>query len=143
MVVVVAVVVAVSMVAGKKTDGGGGWAALRCLSFSCPLTRVSYHFWDAGGKWSWVVGRGCVNGGGGRGLTDGNRQYSNCILALLPPETIHLAAGFRCTVTFRFSYAAVAAPGGKREEEEGGDILLQSINDDEDAEYGGSLDEVR
>ncbi|CAM9275799.1 unnamed protein product [Pylaiella littoralis] len=43
--------------------------------------------------------------------------------------------------TQRFSYAALPAVGGKREEEEGGDILLQSINDDEDAEYGGSLDE--
>lgn len=32
--------------------------------------------------------------------------------------------------------------GGKRDDEDGGDILLQSINDD-DAEYGGSLEEVR
>ncbi|CAM9130644.1 unnamed protein product, partial [Hapterophycus canaliculatus] len=42
--------------------------------------------------------------------------------------------------TQRFSYAAVPALTGTRDGEDGGDILLQSINDD-DAEYGGSLEE--
>lgn len=43
----------------------------------------------------------------------------------------------------RFSYAAPSTLGGKREEDEEGDILLQSIKEnEEDAEYGGSLDEV-
>lgn len=32
--------------------------------------------------------------------------------------------------------------GGKHDAEDGGGILLQSINDDDD-EYGGSLEEVR
>eukprot|EP00903_Cladosiphon_okamuranus_P006662 g6504.t1 len=42
--------------------------------------------------------------------------------------------------TQRFSYAAVPSLGGKHDDEDGGDILLQSINDD-DAEYGGGLEE--
>lgn len=40
----------------------------------------------------------------------------------------------------RFSYSAVSTGAGKDDEE--GDILLQSISV-EDAEYGGSLDDVR
>lgn len=42
----------------------------------------------------------------------------------------------------RFSYASLPVLTGTRDGEDGGDILLQSIND-EDAEYGGSLEEVR
>lgn len=67
------------------------------------------------------------------------RKGSN--LVIFEADRRRLTGGYpRLLRAPRFSYAAVPAETGTRGGEDSG-ILLQSIND-EDAEYGGSLDEV-